>query len=258
MSGKSELVRSLGLLWGAQTKPGRSGLTVRAIVTAAMELADAEGLEAAAMRRVAERLGVGTMSLYTHVPGKSELTDLMFDTALSELYTGVEEPSAQPGGWRGGLAFIARRNWDLYQRHPWLLQLSGARPVLGPHTMLKYEAELRPLDGIGLTDVEMDSSLTLVLTHVEGVARVRAALHRDQQGLSEQEWWLTAAPVLEQVMDDRHFPVAARVGSASGEQYQASADPAHAFAFGLDRILDGIERLIEANAQEKASTDQSE
>ena len=110
--------RSLALLWGSHTKPGRSGLTVRAIVDAAIELADGGGLEALSMRTVAERLKVGTMSLYTHVPGKGELTDLMFDRVYGDLYADVDEPSRQPGGWRGALEFIAHRNWDVPDRAP--------------------------------------------------------------------------------------------------------------------------------------------
>ena len=86
---------------GLHSKPGRSGVTVRSIVNTAIELADAEGLERVSMRQVAERLKVGTMSLYTHVPGKGELTDLMFDTVFRELYADADEPSRQPGGWRG-------------------------------------------------------------------------------------------------------------------------------------------------------------
>jgi AcrR family transcriptional regulator len=242
--------RSLPLLWGTRERPGRSGLTVRAIVAAATELADAEGLPAVAMRRVADRLGVGTMSLYTHVPGKAELTDLMVDAALGELYAGVDEPRGQPGGWRGALDYIAARNWELYQRHPWLLQAVGARPGLGPNSIGKYEAELRALDGIGLSDVDMDSVLTLVLTHVEGIARLQFRLAQSERssGQTEQEWWLTAAPVLETLFDPGRFPVASRVGQAAGEQHQASVDPAYAFAFGLARILDGVQRLIETEA----------
>jgi AcrR family transcriptional regulator len=164
--GAGDPARSLALLWGSHSKPGRSGLTVQAIVAAAIDLADEAGLNALSMRQVAERLGVGTMSLYTHIPGKAELSELMIDTAYGELYADVDEPARQPGGWRGGLSFIAARNWDLFQRHPWLLQMTGGRPVLGPNASLKYEAELRPLDGIGLSDLEMDAVLTLVLTHV--------------------------------------------------------------------------------------------
>ncbi|MEV4416855.1 TetR/AcrR family transcriptional regulator [Catellatospora sp. NPDC049609] len=246
MSAKSDPGRSLALLWGSHTRPGRSGLTVRAIVTAAIELADAEGMDAATMRRVAERLGSGTMSLYTHVPGKTELADLMVDTVLGELYTGVDDPAGH-GGWREGMRYVAERNWDVSLRHPWLLDATGGRPTLGPNAVAKYEAELRVLEGIGLSDVQMDSVLALVLTHVEGVARSHAGLARAQRdsGMSEQEWWRSTAPVLERVMEGHEFPLASRVGEASSEVYQASTDPAYAFAFGLDVILDGVQRLIE-------------
>ncbi|WP_328332207.1 TetR/AcrR family transcriptional regulator [Kribbella sp. NBC_00382] len=252
MSGKRvsppDPARSLALLWGSHTKPGRSGLTVRAIIDAAIDLADSGGLEALSMRLVAERLKVGTMSLYTHVPGKSELTDLMFDTVYADLYADVDEPGRQPGGWRGALEFIARRNWGVLTSHPWLHDVPAGRMALGPNITLKYEAELRPLDGLGLTDVEMDSTLSLVLTHVLGTARAGAEQIRTQQesGLSDQEWWLNTAPVLERYMAslaDR-FPVAGRVGTSAGEQYQATVDPAHALTFGLTRILDGTALLI--------------
>lgn len=245
MTAKSDPGRSLALLWGSHQRPGRSGLTVRAIVTAAIELADAEGVDAATMRRVAERLGAGTMSLYTHVPGKTELTDLMIDTVLGELYTAVDDPAGR-GGWRDGLRYIAERNWDLWLRHPWLLDVTGGRPTLGPSAFLKYEAELRVLEGIGLTDLQQDSVLALVLTHVEGVARTHAGLAKAQResGMTEQEWWRATAPVLERVAHG-DYPVASRVGQAASEVYQASSDPAHAFAFGLDVILDGVQRLVD-------------
>ncbi|MFI7537452.1 TetR/AcrR family transcriptional regulator [Streptosporangium sp. NPDC049376] len=248
MSGRkgADPARSLALLWRAHGRPGRSGLTIRAIVEAAVELADTEGIEAVSMRQVAERLRVGTMSLYTHVPGKTELVDLMVDTAYGRLYDDVDAPSAQPGGWRGALRFVAARNWDLYLRHPWMLQVTGGRPALGPNAVLKYEAELRPLDGIGLTDLEMDAVLTLVLTHVEGTARTRASLEeaRRDSGLTDDEWWVANAPLLDKVADESRFPVASRVGQAAGQEYDAPADPEVALTFGLDRILDGVATLI--------------
>jgi AcrR family transcriptional regulator len=243
---EANAARILALLWGPQSKPGRSGLTVRAIVAAAVELADAEGLEALSMRQVADRLDVGAMSLYTYVPGKVELTYLMIDTVYGELYADVEEPSQQPGGWRGALEFIAARNWRLYQRHPWLLRLVGTRPVLGPNTSRKYEAELRPLDNLGLSDVEMDSVLALLLTHVEGTARAQANLDQTQRdsGMTDAEWWVVNAPLLAGVLDARLFPVSSRVGQTAGQTHQAAASPAHAFTFGLERILDGVALLV--------------
>src|SRR5712691_8577005 len=172
--------RSLALLWGSQTEARRSGLTLKAIVTAAIDLADTNGVDTLSMRNVAERLGVGTMSLYTHVPSKTDLVDLMFDTAYGELYESIESPSKQPEGWRGALQFIANQNCNLYRRHPWMLQIVTGRSVLGPHAAIKYEAELRPLDKLGLSDVEMDAVLTLVLTHVEGIARAQATRDHTQ------------------------------------------------------------------------------
>ncbi|WP_437564218.1 TetR/AcrR family transcriptional regulator [Sorangium sp. So ce542] len=238
--------RSLALLWGSHGKPGRSGLTVRAIVTAAVELADARGLEAVSMRHLADRLNVGTMSLYTHVPGKAELTDLMVDTVYGDLYDDVDAPSRQPGGWRASLGYIAARNWELYQRHPWLLEIVGGRPVIGPNASLKYEAELRPLDGLGLTDVEMDSVLTLLLTHVEGAARAQASARRTRQesGMTDVEWWVATAPLLDKVIDAKRFPVATRVGQSAGQAYQGASSPEHAFHFGVERILDAVALLI--------------
>ncbi|EYF05060.1 TetR/AcrR family transcriptional regulator [Chondromyces apiculatus] len=254
---ETDPTRTLLLLWGSHSKPGRSGLTVRAIVTAAIELADAEGIEAVSMRQVAERLGVGTMALYTYVPGKADLTALMLDTVQGQLYEDVDAPSRQPGGWRGALTFIAERNWEVYQRHPWVLHVAQGRPVLGPNLSLKYEAELRPLDKLGLSDVEMDSALTLVLTHVAGTAGIQAQLAkaRQESGMSDGEWWLSSAPVLAKVMDDSRFPVAGRVGSASGTTYEGVLDPRHALTFGLECILDGIAQLI-ARRQEAARKDE--
>ncbi|GAA1822830.1 TetR/AcrR family transcriptional regulator [Luedemannella flava] len=240
----TDAARSLALLWGTQTRTGRSGLSLRGIVTAAMSLADAQGLDAVSMRKLAEELGVGTMSLYTHVPGRTELLDLMIDSAYGELYQDVDEPLRQPGGWRGGLEFIARRNWDTYRRHPWLLSAAGVRPAFGPNAFLKYEAELRPIDGIGMSDVEMDSALTLVLNHVQGLARLAASLEQARRESSDGEWWQTQAPLLEKFSRGMDLPVAGRVGQASSEFYDGVADPQHALTFGLARILDGIERLI--------------
>ncbi len=217
-----------------------------AIVDAAIELADASGLESVSMRNVAEHLGVGAMSLYTHVPGREELADLMIDRALAGLYSDVDEPSSVPGGWRPAMRFVAERNWILYQRHSWLLEAEGTRPVLGPHTNDKYEAELRPLGHTGLSDIEIDSVLTLVLTHVSGTARALAAVTRvkEQSGMSDAQWWAATAPILERVMDRERFPVSSRVGTAAATSYDAASDPVHAYRFGLECILDGVEAMM--------------
>lgn len=239
-------VRTLALLWGPQDRPGRSGLTVRAIVQAAIELADAGGIDAVSMRSVAVRLGVGTMSLYTHVPAKPALIELMIDTVNGELYADLDE-AARHGDWRAGMRFVAGRSWDLYARHPWLLQIPQGRPVLGPNINRRYEAELRPLDGIGLSDIEMDGVLTSVLVHVQGLARWQAALTADRTGGGDddEQWWAAIEPALAAVMNPAAFPTAGRVGRAVGEQSRSAGDPAAALDFGLERILDGVAILID-------------
>ncbi|WP_422756352.1 TetR/AcrR family transcriptional regulator [Micromonospora sp. WMMD708] len=242
-SGTGDPARSLALLWRTRERVSRSGgLGVDQIVRAAIDVADAEGLAALSMRRVAERLGVGTMSLYTHVPGKGELLDVMLDTVHGE----TPRPTDVPGGWRGRLERIARDKWALYLRHPWLLQVATTRPPLGPQVTARYDYELRAVEGTGLTDLEMDAVVTLVDSYVHGAVRgaVEAAQAAGRTGLTDEQWWHAHAPYLEKVMDPARFPTAARVGAAAGQEYQAATDPTRAFDFGLARVLDGIAALI--------------
>lgn len=244
-TGGGDPARTMALLWGERRRPTRGpkpGLDVERIVRAAIEVADAEGLAALSMRRVAERLGVGVMSLYTYVPGKAELVDVMLDAVMAE----PAGPDAG-GGWRDKLELIARENWALSLRHPWLLQVAAAhRPPLGPNVIAKYDCELRAVDGVGLSEVEMDSVLTLVLEHVAGAARraVEGTQGERRTGVTDERWWAANAPLLEKVFDAGRYPTAARVGAAAGAAYEAAYDPEHAFEFGLQRILDGIEALI--------------
>jgi hypothetical protein len=112
-----------------------------------------------------------------------------------------------------------------------------------------YDFELRAIDGIGLTDVEMDSVLALLLGYVRSAAASHAAWMREPEatGQTDDEWWLSIAPTLEQMLDVDRYAVAVRVGTAATEQYSGLHDPAHAFTFGLERVLDGIAVLIEGS-----------
>lgn len=184
------------------------------------------------------------MSLYAHVPGKDDLVALMTDAVYAELYDDDVNAAASQGDWRVGMTYVAQRNWELYGRHPWLLDLRPTTPMLGPNISRKYETELRPLDGIGLSDLAIDSALSLILSHVEATAR--AGRHQDDSGMTDAEWWSIAAPVLEQVMSDTDLQVSARVGAAVGAEYDAtSASPDHALMTGLTTILDGIQVAID-------------
>lgn len=245
-SGGGDPARSMALLWGSG-RPARSrgrqpALTIRQITEAAIEVADAEGLDALSMRRVAERLGVGTMSLYSYLPGKAELIDLMLDTIYLEASSGPDS-----GAWRDRLEHVARDNWDRARRHPWMLQIAAtSRPPLGPGLVAKYERELETVDALGLSDIEMDAVIALINDYVQGAARgaVDAVSVQQATGMDDEAWWAAAAPWLSQVFDPRRYPVAARVGAAAGEHHRAAYNPAHAFEFGLQRVLDGIGALI--------------
>ncbi|WP_229397735.1 TetR/AcrR family transcriptional regulator [Micromonospora okii] len=243
--GKIDPARSLAILWRTSEPTSRSagpGLSVDRIVRAAVEIADAEGIDALTMRRVSEALGVGTMSVYTYVPGKAELLDVMVDT----LYGEMKRPAELPGGWRERLEQIARENLELYRAHPWLLRVETSRPVLGPHLLAKYDYELGAVAGIGLDDVEMDAVLTLLLGHVRSAAR--AALDvidlERRTGMTDGQWWQSHAPWLEQFMRSGSYPTASRVGTAAGEAHGAAYGPEYAFEFGLQRVLDGIAVVV--------------
>jgi AcrR family transcriptional regulator len=250
-TGGGDPARSIALLWRRRDeRPGRGRkptLTIDAIVAAAIELADEAGLGALSMRALAERLGVGTMSLYTHVPGKAELIDLMLDTVVGE----TARPDELPDGWRARLEFVARENAALFHRHPWMLEVVTFRPPMGPGVIAKYDFELRALEGIGLSDVEMDSVLALVLGYVQSSARqaLEATLIEQRTGLTDDEWWVAQAPLLEEVLEPARFPVASRVGTAATKAYRGLWDPDHAFEFGLERVLDGIEALVESRSK---------
>jgi len=239
----------MAILWRTWEPTSRSagqGLSVDRIVRVAVEIADAEGIDALTMRRVSEALAVGTMSVYTYVPGKAELLDVMVDTVYGDL----PRPADVPGGWRGRLERIARDNLTLYRAHPWLLRAETSRPVLGPNTLAKYDYELGAVADIGLDDVEMDAVLTLLLGHVKSAARAGhdvAELERET-GLTDGQWWQANGPWLERFMPPGSYPVAARVGSAAGAAHGAAYGPEYAFEFGLQRVLDGISVVVAERA----------
>jgi len=244
---KPDVDRTLTLLWrrvlGAPqgSRGPKQRVSVDEVVRAAIAVADEEGLPAFSMRKVADRLGLKLMSIYTYVPGRDELIGLMIDDVTGE--TGLPPHT---GDWRADLTTVARQVWDEYHRHPWLLQVEEHRPWIGPNGSDKYEWQLAAIEGAGFTDLEMDQAVTLVVGFAASAARASVAARRaaEQSGISDAEWWEINAPVLERVMPGGRYPVSARVGQAAGQEYNAISDPERSFHFGLQRILDGLADLL--------------
>jgi AcrR family transcriptional regulator len=243
-SGSGDPQRTIDLLWGVHRrrrgpKPSLSG---EQVVIAAIQIADRDGLGGLSMRRLADELGITAMSLYGYVPSKAELLDVMADRAYAEIT--LRDSQARP--WRAKLVALAGQHWALLLSHPWLLQIAASRPLLGPGMTAFYDAELAAVDGLGLTDIDMDLIVSLLDDYVRGAARgaVEAAQAQAHTGVSDQQWWQNYGPLLADVLDPARYPTAVRVGAAVGAEYGAAHDPARSFTFGLQRIIDGIGAFI--------------
>jgi AcrR family transcriptional regulator len=228
----------------AQRGPGRTH-TVDQVVDAALALADTDGLDALSMRALAKRIGLSPMAIYTYVPGRAELVDLLVDTA----YLRMPRSSWRRGtGWRTRLTRVAEANRDLLAEHPWLIDATALnRPPLGPGVMAKYEHELAAFDGTGLDDVTTDAALTHLLGFVQAhaLAARQAARATADADATDEQWWAANAPVLARAFDPQTYPRAVRVGAAAGEAQGTAWSPDRAWKFGLARTLDGLGALID-------------
>lgn len=238
--------RTLALLWrdpSAIPRRGpRQGLTVDRVLDAAVALADERGLAALTMRRVAEVLGVSTMSVYTYVPAKAELLDLMLDA----VYAAMPRVDTAGRPWRERVTAVAEENRALFDAHPWAVAVSTHRPSLGPGQTGKYEHELHAFDDLGLGDLDRDAALAHLLDIVRAHARAThdARTARRESAQDDAQWWAANEPLLRRVLDPTAYPLATRVGSAVGAALGGPWDTERAWAFGLARTLDGLAALM--------------
>ncbi len=240
--------QALALLWRAEERPPaagrgpRRGLDVDAVVAAATARADAggpAGIEGLTMRALAGDLGVAAMTLYTYVPNREVLVDLVLDAAYAAM------PRADTTGRdpRARLTAVADGNRALHHAHPWTVRLDPARPTLGPGETAKYEHELAAFDELataaGLDDVDRDAALTFLLDVVRATARVEI----ESTAGDLTAWWAARAPALGRRIDPARFPRAMRVGAAAGAAAGGVRDPGRVWDFALARVLDGLEAL---------------
>lgn len=235
------LAQSSDLLWHGLEWSGRGPkptLSLDRIVTAAIEVADAEGVEALAMRRIARRLGVGAMSLYRYVPGKSTLLDLMLDhlSTPSDEWSSAELDAATPQ-WRAALELSARESRRMYLDHPWLIRLNWSRPVFGPNTIASLEVVMRRMRDLPVTDRERMNIFSAVDSYVTGTVRQELLYLSapEETGVSEERFWATQLPVLERAMKSGDYPALADMAEDT-----FAGDWDETFEMGLAVVLDGI------------------
>lgn len=249
MSKRSDVdeLKLIGLLWREPLVSPRSGLTTRSLIFLAVKLADREGLGAVTIRRLAAEAGVTAMALYPHIGGHAELIALMRDYVAGITYENADLPGNAE--WRERIRLIAEANWASCQKHPWITEPSPGRPVPGPGATAKYETELHALDGLGLNDIEMDHTLTALISLVHGTARAHLATRRSREPdeRDDNQWWSNIEPALTAAMGETaRFPTASRVARALGEATGKANDPEGAYRRGLTLFLDGLAQQCES------------
>ncbi|WP_433287116.1 TetR/AcrR family transcriptional regulator [Pseudonocardia sp. CA-142604] len=250
-AGRGDAARTMALLWEGVPVPRRGPrqrLDLPRIVDAAITEADRAGPAALSMRALAEVLGIGAASLYTYVPGKAELLELMVDRVA-----GRQPLPTADAGWRAGLHDLATSDLNAFRAHPWLLQVATSRTVFGPNVITRYDAALALLEGHGLAAIDVVQCVAAVESYARGAAAavVEAEQAPVRTGSSDDEWWERRAPLLDERMNGR-FPRLSALDEAGAFAVSNSTLPytlqraLDRFAFGLDLVLDSIAGRIAA------------
>lgn len=241
--------RAFEVMWGRDEPPARGprpSLSPQLIVQTAIAIADEEGFAAASMRRVAERLGVTTMSLYRYFPSKYDLLEVVFDTAL-----GLIPPRAEtPEGWRAAMHWLAHQIYGALSRRTWLLHVPITGPPIGPNNVAVMDRALVAMKDTGLDPEEVLDVLLLLSDHVRGNLLVTVGLEESKDaGTPWPEVEAQFGQAVAELAATGDYPgLALMVKSwGDGADWLATGDDGmgDTFEFGLERILDGVEVLIE-------------
>lgn len=227
MSSEGQAEQLLRLLWGAP-EPGRRGpkprMSVAQIVAAGITVADRDGLDAVSMQRVAAEVGRTTMSVYTYVPNKDILLDLMMDAAVGAV------PELVGDTWRDRVEDWVGHVSRLFRRRPWVLLVSVHSPPMGPNQLAWFDSLIGAVADSGAEPVETFA----VAQYLLGAVREWSRLHNAQVGRRETDY----AEVLEKLADPERFPALSRLVADGGV---TQADP---LMLGLGRLLDGVEARL--------------
>jgi AcrR family transcriptional regulator len=230
--------------WNRPEEPRASGLSRDAIVAAAIEIADEEGIEAVSIRRIATKLEARPMSLYTHIEHKGELVDLMIDEVMGEALL----PGEVPQDWREALRQIAHRTRGAARAHPWMLATAFRRPLLGPKALRHIDQSLAAVSTLELPFERKRAVLLSVDMYTLGYVRWELlsphgqgspCAGRDEMPSHEQ----IDAYLREQVASGEYPHLAAIAAS----DLTLGVKP-ESFEAGLEWLLAGIAAEVEGNS----------
>jgi AcrR family transcriptional regulator len=212
------------------------------IAAAALEIADADGFDAVSMRRIATKLGAGTMSLYRYISAKSDLVALMDDALMGESLVPEGE---LPGDWREAVALIARQTRDALLRHPWAVQSLQGRGAgrqdgaFGPNGLKHFEQSLAAVAGAPLdTRAKLDLLANVddfVFGHV-----LRAGEAQERAGQADSAYAETVVAFITEQLRSGQFPhIAALAQDPAAQSMLDTAALDERFERGLQALLDG-------------------
>jgi AcrR family transcriptional regulator len=209
------------------TRAGATGISRERIAHEALAIIDREGVDGLTMRRLADRLGVGTMTLYGYVRNKEELLDAAVDAAVDPA---VELSSA--GSWREQLRVLINTARGTLSRHPALVRIRLSQPVLRPEALRFGEAGVSILLAAGFGAPEAAQAFRLLFTYTFGFAGLSPASTTDQARRQAD-----AALAL---LPPDTFPTL----TATREHFSRAMAGGEAFDYGLERILDGLDARL--------------
>ncbi|MWA02186.1 TetR family transcriptional regulator [Actinomadura sp. LD22] len=218
-------------MWARPRGGRRPKLSREAIVDKAIEIADAEGLEAVSIRRVASELGVRAMSLYTHIEAKEDLLDLMYDVVAAEVL--VED--GLPDDWREAMIEITRKERAAGLRHPWMFELAGRSPRIGPNGLRHTEQSMAAAARLTDDPEEMLAIVTTVDHYMLGfVLREQRLREMGTTMLGEARESVLEQAYIRRLLESGEFP---HLRSVLDARLYDQED----FDTGLRWLLDGIE-----------------
>lgn len=229
----------MDLIWERPEPRGRTVVPIDRgrIVTAAVALADAEGLAGLSMRKVAAELHVSPMRLYGYVATKDELLDLMADSAYGEIAALLGDAS----GWESALRTIAVTTRDCALRHEWFVELIGGRPHLGPHALDVMEATASALaSALGPEGGDrLLAALGVFNAYLVGAVRNEVTERRQSRetGTDETQWRASVGVYLGRQLATGRYPTTQRI--LDGE---IEGDPAETFDSEIAIIIRGVTR----------------